>query len=78
LTDTDSAYVAHLKAVREAHVNERRRMAQSAIDSSVANKVPVTASWGKDIQHQQSMIEAIDRAIEDERKLTPAGQVKGF
>jgi hypothetical protein len=69
LSETESAYIAHLEAVRSAHVNERRRMAQSAIDSSKANKVPVTASWGKDIQHQQEMIEAIDRAIADEKKL---------
>lgn len=69
MAENDSLYyIAHLNAVRAAHVAERRRLAQSAIDASVANKESVSASWGHDIKRQQEMIEAIDRAIADEGK----------
>jgi hypothetical protein len=75
LSAAQNIYITHLLAVRLAHVEERRRMAQNAIDASIANREPVTAQWGQDIQRQQEMIEAIDRSIADEQKLAIAAEV---
>lgn len=75
MSETESQYVRHLLAVRDAHVQARRRAAANAIDSSVANKEPIGLSWGQDIGQQQELIETIDRAIADETKLTGRSSV---
>jgi hypothetical protein len=65
-------YVSDLQKVRDAHVRERRRIVRQAIELAEANKSPIGANWGQDVMHHQAIIEAIDRAIDDEKKNTPS------
>lgn len=64
-------HVSKLETMRAAHVDERRRLVQTALDLAAENNEPVSTNWGQAVSQQQQLIEAIDRAIADERKLEP-------
>jgi hypothetical protein len=69
---TENTNISNLETLRAAHVRERRRVTQTALDSAAANKAAVGVNWGQDVMRQQELIEAIDRAIADEQKLATA------
>ncbi|MDB5606182.1 MAG: hypothetical protein JWP25_3082 [Bradyrhizobium sp.] len=65
--------VSNLEILRMAHVTERRRIAQTALDLAAANKWSVSVNWGQDVMRQQELIEAIDRSIADETRMLGTG-----
>jgi hypothetical protein len=65
----ENSHIDDLQNLRDAHVAERRRLIRQAIETAEVNKSPVGVNWGRDVMHLQEQIEAIDRAIEDERRL---------
>lgn len=64
-----------LEELRTIHVEERRRLVSVAVDLRQTNKEG--GLWGAQVAAIQSQIEAIDRAIADERKLEPQGPTTG-
>jgi hypothetical protein len=65
----ENTNISNLETLRTAHVNERRRVTQTALDIAAANKSHVGVNWGQDVMRQQELIEAIDRAIADEKRM---------
>ena len=62
--------VDNLKSVREALVEKRRAAFNTSIEIALANKEPrPSTNWAQEITLIQGHIEALDRAIEDEKKL---------
>jgi hypothetical protein len=70
-----SQYVEHLKKLRDAVVDERRRVAANGIDLAIANNKPINADWAADVKRLQELIEAVDRAIADETRLMGPGSM---
>jgi hypothetical protein len=68
----ESTNISNLETLRMAHVKERRRVTQTALDVATANKSPVGVNWGQDVMRQQELIEGIDRAIADEKRMLSA------
>ncbi|MBI5264982.1 MAG: hypothetical protein HY852_24575 [Bradyrhizobium sp.] len=65
-------FKADLERIRAAFVEERRRIARSAITVAEAHKAPhPSTSMCVDIRALQETIEVIDRAIADENRLAP-------
>ena len=56
-----------LEAFRQIHLEERRRIVRTALELRETNKEG--GLHGEQLARAQGWIEAVDRAIEDERKL---------
>lgn len=66
-------HIDNLRALRKALLEERRRLAQSAVDTAAANKEPLPkVAWCSDIKSIQEQLKALDEAISEEKKLADA------
>lgn len=62
-------YIDNLRALRKALVEERRRLAQNAVDTATANKEPLPkVSWCADIKVIQDQLKALNEAIAEEKR----------
>jgi hypothetical protein len=67
----DMSEVEILNSLREKLVAERRRVAGLAVESDESRP----ESWAVSLRDVQELIEAVDRAIADEKKLAPTRSV---
>jgi len=67
---TEQSHLDALKALREILVGERRRAVAAALEAYAANG-ELGHLGGAPVEQIQAQIEAIDEAIEEERRLQP-------
>lgn len=66
-------HIDNLRALRKALVEKRRRLAQDAVDTAVANKASMpSVAWCADIKVIQEQLKALDEAIAEEKKFAGA------
>ena len=68
----EESTVEQLEAFREVLVEERRRLVATALDLRRQNGDSGGENWGPQVKAIQEQIEAVDRAIADEKKLSPS------
>jgi hypothetical protein len=76
---TDSTPLSDLRALRDSLIAERRNYARLSMENFEAgHEERAAVSWAAKIKITQEEIEAIDRAIADEKAAVPRPPIKPF